>query len=88
MNVTLDPKDQKRLEDLARESGKEPGEFLRELVRAALSNGTPNGESRAAEGSGESCYELAEKAGIIGMISDLPLDFRTDPKTWEDFGRG
>ena len=44
MNVRLDPKDQKDLEALASESGKDPGEILRELVHQALTQRKQNGE--------------------------------------------
>ena len=45
MNVTLDPKDQKRLEELARVSGREPGEILHELLHEVLLERTRNGDT-------------------------------------------
>lgn len=43
MNVQLDPQDKQRIEELARESGKEPDELLRELVHEALQSRKQNG---------------------------------------------
>ena len=52
MNVKLDPKDQKDLEALASETGKNPGDILRELVHEALverkRNDTPSREDEEA----------------------------------------
>ncbi len=36
MNVHLDPSDQKHLEELSRQTGKEPGQLLRDLIHEAL----------------------------------------------------
>jgi len=43
VNVTLDPNDQKDLEALARASGRNPGELLRELLHEALAERKRNG---------------------------------------------
>jgi len=48
MNVQLDPKDQKALEALASQSGKDPGELLRELVREAIAERKVMGGVKAA----------------------------------------
>ena len=40
MNVELDPQDKKRVEELSRETGKDPGALLRELVHQALESRT------------------------------------------------
>ncbi len=58
MNVTLDPKDQKELETLARENGKDPGQLLRELVREGLSGRKQKGASLIHRGSGKLPPEL------------------------------
>ena len=45
MNVKLDPKDEKDLEALAREAGKDPGVLLRELLHDAISERKRNGST-------------------------------------------
>ena len=70
MNVTIDPKDQERLEDLARESGKDPGELLRELLHEALVGKAQNGS--AAEGSeGKKVPPELSLAGLAGIGKGL-----------------
>ena len=89
MNVKLDPKDENDLEALARESGKDPGELISELLHEAILQLKENGAHPSTDAIAvQSCYELALKAGIIGMVDDLPAEYRTNPKTWEGFGRG
>ncbi len=63
MNVTIDPKDQKRLEDLARESGKDPGELLRQLVHAALAGNGQNGDA----GEGSEHKEVPPELSLAGL---------------------
>ena len=58
MNITLDPRDQKDLEALARESGMDPGQLLRELIHEAISGRKQNGASVLRRGSGRVPAEL------------------------------
>lgn len=87
MIVELDPKDQRDLEELSRESGKPPEELLRQLIHAALED-RRNGQRPAAgdEVSGESFYDAAKRLGLIGCAEGLPSDLSTNPKYMEGFG--
>ena len=87
MNVELDPQDKQDLEELARQSGKPLGEVLRQLIRDALRIRTRNdGPPKAEDSPEESCYDLAVKAGIVGMVNGGPSDLSTNPKHMEGFG--
>jgi len=86
MNVKLDPKDEKDLEALARETGKDPGELLRELLHKALLERKENGADATSEGREENCYDAALRAGLIGAIKGGPSDMSTNPKYMEGFG--
>lgn len=35
----------------------------------------------------ETCYDIARRLGVIGMIKDAPRDMSTNPKYFKDFGR-
>jgi predicted DNA-binding antitoxin AbrB/MazE fold protein len=37
--------------------------------------------------NGASCYELAKRAGIIGVVDGLPSDLSTNRDYFEGFGR-
>lgn len=86
MNVELDPKDERDLEALARETGKDPGELLRELLHEALVQRKDNGVGATSEAGEESCYDAACRAGLIGVIKGGPSDLSTNPKYMEGFG--
>jgi hypothetical protein len=86
MNVKLDPKDERDLEALAREGGKDPGELLRELLHEALLHRKENGAGAAAESGEENCYDAALRVGLIGAIKGGPPDLSTNPKYMEGFG--
>ena len=40
----------------------------------------------AAHGLTESCYDVARRAGVIGIVRDAPADLSTHPKYFEGFG--
>lgn len=87
MNVELDPQDKQDLEELARQSGKPLGEVLRQLIRDALRMRTKNdAPPKAEERPEQSCYDLAVKAGIVGMVNGGPADLSTNPKHLAGFG--
>ena len=95
MDVELDhlsPEDRDAVCELAKASGKTLPEVLASLVHKALAG--ENGGKREGNGSaseetaGGSCYEAAVKSGVIGAVDDLPTGYRTDARTWDEFGRG
>jgi hypothetical protein len=83
----LDPKDQKELEALASETGRNPGELLRELVHEALLERKRNGQAHAPSDEEETLYEAFNRQGLIGCVEGLPADLTTNPKHMEGFGR-
>lgn len=42
--------------------------------------------SRSTAEAVASCYDLAEKAGIIGALKDAPTDLSTTPDHFQGFG--
>ena len=37
--------------------------------------------------TGETCYDIAKRLGIIGVYKDTPDDLSTNPEHMEGFGR-
>ena len=66
----LDPKDRKDVEALASESGKDPGEVLRELVHEALEYRARNGE---ADDQGAVMRQQEELERLFEKLVPLPL---------------
>ncbi|MBI1740081.1 MAG: CopG family transcriptional regulator [Acidobacteriales bacterium] len=50
-----------------------------EIVREAL-------ESYLRRGSGQSAYELASQAGLVGCLRGAPRDLSTNPRHFKGFG--
>ena len=50
-----------------------------EIVREAL-------ESYLRQAAGQSAYELARQAGLIGRLKDAPRDLSTNPRHFKGFG--
>jgi metal-responsive CopG/Arc/MetJ family transcriptional regulator len=71
----------KRLRAKLAKIAKQRGETESELARVALQSyldATPPQES---------CYDIAKRLGIIGIMKDGPSDLSTNPKHLEGFGR-
>ena len=65
------------IEALSKASGKSESEIARQAIEEYL-------ERQAA---GPSCYDIAEKAGLIGCFDSGLGDLSTNPKYMEGFGR-
>jgi hypothetical protein len=94
MNIELEklvPADRNAIEALARATGTPVDDVLVELVHEGLLRRKENGEAdqgQPLDVPAANCYEVAARAGMIGMVDDLPADWRTNPETWKDFGGG
>ncbi|MBI3407083.1 MAG: ribbon-helix-helix protein, CopG family [Planctomycetes bacterium] len=77
ITIRLDVELRKRLARLAQKKGKRESDIVREALEAhcAEIDKTPT------------CYELASRLGIIGVVKDAPRDLSTNPKHFEGFGR-
>ena len=84
MDIQLAPEQRKQLEALAREQGMSVEEALHKLLARALGSTTSNGAPAASD----TCFDLANAAGVIGMVEDLPEDLSTNPDHFDGFGRG
>jgi len=73
----LDPKDQRELEALASESGKNPGELLRELVHEAPDTRARNGDSSETESTLLAKQREALK-NLHERLDAMPLVRHTD----------
>jgi len=74
---------ERRVEELARISGIAPVEVVREALEeyvARRGNGTGLAE-------GETLYDRAQRADLIGCLKGAPEDLSTNPKYMEGFGR-
>lgn len=77
MNIELDPKDQCRIEALASESGKDPGEFLGELVRDVLAARTRSRDDHHDETELLSMQRKALRH-LHACIDSLPIQPQAD----------
>lgn len=66
----------RRLRKATNRTGIRVSEFVRDAVEQRL----------AREEKGETAYDLARKAGLIGAIRGGPPDLSTNPKYFEGFG--
>jgi hypothetical protein len=77
INVRVDERLKKELENEAQEKGVSPSAIVRQLLEEHF----PRTEPR------ENCYQLALRLGILGSIKGLPSDLSTNPHHMEGFGR-
>jgi metal-responsive CopG/Arc/MetJ family transcriptional regulator len=76
ITVRLDRNLHKRLAQRARDRGTSESDLVREALAAYL----------AAQGQPETCYDVARRAGLIGVVRDAPGDLSTNRKHFEGFG--
>ena len=77
LTVRLDAKLRQRLRRLARQQGKRDSEIVREALDAYC----PNHQKTIT------CYDIALKAGLIGVAKNAPPDLSTNPEHMEGFGK-
>lgn len=65
------------LQETVAATGKRPSEVVREALEEHL----------AHHAHGESCYDLAKRLKLIGVVRNAPKDLSTDRKHFEGFGR-
>ena len=76
VTVRLDPALHQDLTALARSTRRSVSDVLREALQRHV-------KRRGAEGN---CYELARRAGIIGVVKGLPRDLSTRRAHFEGVG--
>ncbi len=67
----------KRLQDAARKKGVREADYVREAIEQRLSS----------DESLSTAYEIALKAGLIGVVRRAPSDLAGNPAHMEGFGR-
>jgi metal-responsive CopG/Arc/MetJ family transcriptional regulator len=77
INVRVDERLKRELEEEAQEKGVRPSDIVRQALEEHLRQRTPR----------PNCRELAERLGILGMAKGLPADLSTNPAHMEGFGR-
>lgn len=77
ISFRIDADLKRRLEAEAKATGVSPSDLVREALREHL-------RSREAD---ESCYDLAQRLGIIGSAKGLPPSLSANPAHMEGFGR-
>ncbi len=76
ISVRLSPGLRRRLEAAAAATGKSESVIVREALERQLPPARP----------AKSAYELAVKAGIIGIAHGQPSDLSTNPRHFDGFG--
>jgi hypothetical protein len=77
INVRVKERLKQQLAAEAREKGVRPSDIVRQVLEEHMRRRTPR----------ESCRDLAERLGIIGIYKDAPSDLSTNPEHMEGFGR-
>lgn len=77
MSFRVEPELKQRLEAEARAEGVSPSDLVREALREHLKRRPPR----------ESAYDLARRAGVIGVFKEGPSDLGTNAAHMEGFGR-
>ncbi|MBI4607168.1 MAG: hypothetical protein HY721_34830 [Planctomycetes bacterium] len=72
MEITLDPRDQKDLEALARANGRAPEQLLRELLHEAIADRKRNGSGPADE-AGEATRQQRAWDDLTVELDALPV---------------
>jgi metal-responsive CopG/Arc/MetJ family transcriptional regulator len=77
INVRVDQRLKRELEAEAREKGVSPSEIVRQALEEHMSKRSPH----------ETCLDIAQRLGIVGIYKDAPRDLSTNPEHMEGFGR-
>ena len=76
ITVRFSPETRRRLKAAARRRGKRESDLVRDAVESQL----------AADEGSPTAFELAEKAGLIGVAKGKIRDLSTNPKHFDGFG--
>jgi predicted DNA-binding protein len=76
ISVRFSPEMRQRLQAVARSGGKRESDIVSAAVERQL----------ASEERPQTAYELAKRAGLIGMVKGKIRDLSTNPKYFEGFG--
>ncbi len=71
------------MEELAHISGMAPVDVVREALEEYVAR---RGNGNATD-KGETLYDRAKRAGLVGCLNGAPSDLSTNPKYMEGFGR-
>lgn len=77
INVRVEPRLKRQLEDEAREKGVRPSDVVRQALEEHMRRRTPR----------PNCRDLAERLGVLGFAKGLPADLGANPGHMEGFGR-
>ena len=77
LTIRLTAELRQRLRAAARRSGTRESDLVRKAVERQL----------ATEESSPTAYELAKKAGIIGVVRGTPRDLSTNRRHFDQFGK-
>jgi hypothetical protein len=80
VTAEIDDRTHRKLSQFARKRRRSKADILRDALEAYLF-------SPPSDQSGESCYDVAMRHGVIGMARDLPPDLSTNRKHFEGFGQ-
>lgn len=81
-DVQLDDGQKRRLEEFSRRNGKSASAIIRAAIDEYLAaHSTPECSAH------ETCYELAQRAGLTGTFEDAPPDLSTNRDYFQGFGR-
>lgn len=80
-DIHLSEEQKRELREYARSTGRSESDVIAAALGEYLSL-----RARPAV-SGENCYEVAKRIGLLGVADDLPPDLSTNPAYFEGFGR-
>ena len=77
INVRVEDRLKRELEAEAEHKGVRPSDIVRQALEEPLKQRTPR----------PTCFDLAERLGILGSAKGLPADLSANPAHMEGFGR-
>jgi len=77
LSIRIRPKLRQELRGLSSATGRRDSQIVREALEEYLNS----------NGKRETCFDIARRSGLIGVVEDAPRDLSTNPRHLRGFGR-
>ncbi len=77
LSIRIKPKLRQKLRGLSSAIGRRESQIVREALEQYLDS----------NGRRETCLDIADRSGLVGMVEDAPPDLSANPRHLRGFGR-
>lgn len=77
LSIRVRPKLRRELRGLSSATGRRESQIVREALEEYLNS----------NGKRETCFDVAHRFGLVGVVKDAPPDLSTNPRHLRGFGR-